>query len=192
MSKPTQRPSDLVQAAEAVENEVRRLEELSLAARRIKLNTDKSIVRAARELQQTMEQQERLAEQLRAFGAVLQGMQVRQQAALEPLNHRGVEIEERMKRLYEHMQRFGAIGVKASEVAKLLQELPGAAPVAAVLIEVDERLMALVNESKELAETTSAEDFTEITREADALRQRLHAMRGRLAELIGAQSVGTN
>ena len=108
--------SELVRCAEAVEREVGRLEELSRAARRIKLNTEKNITRAARELQQTMEQQERLARELRMFGEAMGQMQTRQLAAVEPLSTRAIEIQERVNRFSEHMQRFGALGVRAKEI----------------------------------------------------------------------------
>lgn len=195
--------SDLVSAAEAVEDDVRRLEELSGAARRIRLNTEKNIARAARELQETMEQQERLANGLRAFGRVMVEMQERQQAALEPLSARATEIQERMMRLSDHMQRFGALGVQASEVARLLQALPSVeaaenesavepAAQTSALIDVDARFTALVEEAKALAESAREEDFPEIFREADALKQKIHAMRGRLADLVRAQAAGSS
>jgi chromosome segregation ATPase len=202
MSKPIGARSELVAAAEAVEHDVSRLEELSGAARRIRLNTEKNIARAARELQETMEQQERLATGLRAFGEVMVRMQERQQAALEPLSARAVEIQERMTKLSEHMQRFGALGIQASEVAKVLQTLPQAgeepgsgmtpAAQASALIDVDERFTALVEQAKALAESARAEDFTDIQREADALKQKIHSMRGRLAQLVRAQAAGTS
>lgn len=204
MSKTGSARADLVSAAETVENDVRRLEELSAAARRIRLNTEKSIARAARELQETMEQQERLANGLRAFGEAMVRMQERQQAALEPLGARAAEIQDRMTRLSEHMQRFGALGIQASEVAKLLQALPSVqaesgeggtgsvhpAAQTSALIDVDERFTALVEQAKSLAESARVEDFPEIFREADALKQKIHSMRGRLAELVRAQAAG--
>jgi DNA repair exonuclease SbcCD ATPase subunit len=198
MPKSGARPPELVSTAEAVEAEVRRLEELSHQACNTKLNSEKNIARAARELQQTLEQRERLAETLRTLGQVLERMQARQQAALEPLSARANEIQERMGRLTEHMQRFGAVGTQAGEVARALQTLPDTRPsepgalksAASTLMEVDERFVALVAEAKDLAQSAQAEDFPEVAREADALKQKLHAMRAHLAELVRAHSVG--
>jgi hypothetical protein len=194
--------SDFMRCAEAVEKEVRRLEELSRAACRIKLGTEKSIGRAARELQQAMAQQERLAGELRQFGEAMVGLQSRQQAALEPLSARALEIQARVARLSEHMQRFGALGMQASETANALREVtlsPGetlgasrGAQQASALIGVDERFRTLLDEARSLAESAGEEEFPDIAREADALRQRLQAMRGRLSELVRAQSAGTS
>jgi hypothetical protein len=194
MKKRVDPASDLVAAAQAIENDLRRLEELSASVRKIKLHNEKSIGRAARELQQALEQQERLAQGLGTLGQAMMHLQQRQQAALEPLNTRAIEITERTKRMAEHMQRFGALGALAGEATQMLQSLPtpgtdgatnGASesdPVA-TLIEVDQRLGAVVDEAKQLAEAAQIDDFVEIAREADALRQRIHAIRGRLAQL---------
>lgn len=205
MAKSAEHTSDFLRCAEAVEREVRRLEELSRAACRIKLGTEKSIGRAARELQQALEQQERLAVELRRFAEAMVEMQTRQQAALEPLSSRALEIQSRMTRLMEHMQRFGALGTEASETANALREvtapsegaveMPGASPAtrqAAALIGVDERFRTLLDEARSLADSAEQEEFPDIAREADALRQRLQSMRGRLSELVRAQSAGTS
>jgi hypothetical protein len=202
MAKSAENASDFLRCAEAVEREVRRLEELARAACRIKLGTEKSIGRAARELQQTMAQQERLAAELGRFAETMGLMQARQQAALEPLTARALEIQARMQRLSEHMQRFGQLGVQASETANALRDIsllpsetPGAsrgAHQAAALIGVDERFKTLLDEARSLVESAEQEEFPDVAREADALRQRIQALRGRLSELVRAQSAGTS
>ncbi len=191
----TERP-ELVSAAEAVETEMRRLEELSAQACRTKLNTEKGIARAARELTDTMEQQRRLAATLTAFGEVIAGVQRREQAALEPINQHAAQIQQRMTRLAEHTRSYGALGLKANELAKLLQGLAASPEPEAeddaskeerrsrVLIEVEQRFAALFEEAKALAELARAEEFSDVEREADALKQKMQAMRARLADLI--------
>lgn len=200
MAKSAEHSSDFLRCAEAVEREVQRLEELSRAACRVKLGTEKSIARGARDLQQALEQQERLGVELRRFAEAMVEMQGRQQAAIEPLSARALEIQSRLTRLTEHMQRFGALGARASETASALrdvtapsEELPGASrgtQQAAALIGVDERFRTLLDEARSLAESAEQEEFPDIAREADSLRQRLQAMRGRLSELVRAQSAG--
>jgi hypothetical protein len=200
MAKSGEQPSDFLRCAEAVEREVRRLEELSRAACRIKLGTEKGIGRAARELQQTLAQQERLSAELRRFAEVMVEMQSRQQAALEPLSARALEIQSRMTRLSEHMQRFGALGAQASDTANALRDVAGAsreapgsshgAQQASALIGVDEQFRSLLDQAKSLVESAEEEEFPDIAREADALRQRVQALRGRLSELVRAHSAG--
>ena len=190
----TERP-ELVTAAEAVETEMRRLEELSAQTCRTKLNSEKGIARAAKELTETMEQQRRLAGTLTAFGEVIARVQRREQAALEPINRHAAQIQQRMTRLAEHTQAYGALGLKANELAKLLQGLAAKEPEEGgaespeerrtrVLLEVEERFASLFEEAKALAELARAEDFGDVEREADALKQKMQAMRSRLVDLL--------
>ncbi len=198
MAKSADQAVDLMHCAEAVDRELRRLEELSRGARNIKLSSEKNVVRAARGLQQALEQQERLAEELRAFGQAMLGMQARQEAAMVPLQARAAEIQSRMTRHSEHMQRFGALGLKAKEAVGALLELSSSgaddrgAQGAALAINADEQVRGLVDEARALAEAAQADEFPEIAREAHALEQRVRAMRERLSELVRAKSIGAS
>jgi chromosome segregation ATPase len=203
MAKTELRP-ELVTAAEAVETEMRRLEELSAQACRTKLNSEKGIARAARELTETMEQQRRLAGTLTAFGEVIARVQRREQAALEPINRHAAQIQQRMTRLAEHTQAYGALGLTANELAKLLQGLASPREPdpddqespevrrSRLLAEVEDSFASLFEEAKALAEVARAEEFSDVEREADALRQKMQAMRARLADLIRPQSSELN
>lgn len=198
MAKSEDLSSELVRWAAAAERELCRLEELSRSARKVRLSSEKNIARAARGLQQALEQQERLAEALRALGQAMLGMQARQEAAMQPLGTHAVEIQARMARLSEHMQRFGALGAKAGETAAALRELSepggngGGAEEASVLIDADERVRGLAEEAKRVAEAAAEDEFPEIEREAHALGQRVHAMRESLSRLLRAKSIGAS
>jgi hypothetical protein len=198
MAKSADQALDIMRCAEAVDRELRRLEELSRSARNIKLSSEKNVVRAARGLQQALEQQERLAEELRAFGQAMLGMQARQEAAMVPLQARAAEIQARMARHSEHMQRFGALGLKAKDAVGALLELSSSgadaegAEGAALAISADEQVRGLVDEARALADAAKADEFPEIAREAHALEQRVRAMRERLSELVRAKSIGAS
>jgi hypothetical protein len=191
--------SEFLRAAEKVETEMSRLEALSRAACRAKLNTEKSITRAARDLQEAMGQQERLARELRVFGEGMTQMQLRQQSAMNALGEQALELQQRVASLSEHMQRFQALGVQANEVARALRDLaPGGASSsngagsseghAVTPLDIDVRFRALLDETKGLAESARAADFPEVARESDALSQRLLAVGSRLAELLKAEN----
>jgi hypothetical protein len=198
MAKSEDHALDIVRCAEAVDRELRRLEELSKNARNTKLSSEKNIVRAARGLQQALEQQERLAQELRALGQAMLGMQARQEAAMVPLQARATEVQSRMARHSEHMQRFGALGLKAKDAVGVLVELSssegdGKGPEGALLaINADEQVQGLIDETRAMAEAAKADEFPELAREAHALEQRVRAMRERLSELVRARSVGTS
>ncbi len=198
MAKSPDQGSELTRCAEVVERELRRLEELSRSARNIILSSEKNLARAARGLQQALEQQERLAGELRALGAAMLGMQTRQEAAMLPLQTRALELQARMARHSEHMERFGALGSIAKDVLDVLIEIsssgadaPGAHG-AALLLDADERVRNLVEEIRSMTEAAKADDFPEIAREAHALQQRLQAARDRLSELARAKTIGTS
>jgi len=196
MAKSPDEASELTRCAEVVERELRRLEELSRSARNVKLSSEKNLARAARGLQQALEQQERLANELRALGQAMLGMQARQEGAMLPLQARALELQARMARHSEHMERFGALGEKAKEVVAALVEIsstgagaPGAQG-ASLLHDADQRIRDLVDEIKSMTEAAKADEFPEIEREAHALEQRLQAARDRLSQLVSAKSIG--
>jgi len=198
MAKSADQASELVRCAEVVERELRRLEEASRSARNIKLSSEKNIGRAARGLEQAMAQQEQLAQELRALGQAMLAMQARQEAAMSPLEARARELQSRVERHSEHMQRFQALGMKAREAVAALREIAEpatdghGAQGASLLIDADEQVRGLVEEAKAMARAADADEFPDIAREAHALGQRVQAMRERLSELVRAKSVGAS
>ena len=198
MAKSSDPGSELTRCAEVVERELRRLEELSRSARNIILSSEKNLARAARGLQQALEQQERLAVELRGLGEAMLGMQTRQENAMLPLQARALELQARMARHSEHMQRFGALGLKAKDAVGALVELSSSgtegqgAEGAALTINADEQVRGLIDETRAMAEAAREDEFPEIAREAHALEQRVRSMRERLAELVRAKAIGSS
>jgi predicted nucleic acid-binding Zn-ribbon protein len=105
-------------------------------------------------------------------------MQARQQAALEPLAAFASEIQQRHKRLAEHMQAFAALGTAAAEVTARIQG--GEGERAAILSDVDAQLGRIADSARALFDVAHAENFPELAREADTLKQRAAALRRRL------------
>jgi len=173
-----------------------RFESLSRATRRAKLNTEKNIARAARDLQEAMAQRERLTAQLQTFGEAMLQLQSRQESAVTTLAEQALEVQKRVASLSEHMDRFRALGAKASEVGQALRDLGAesssrsngaAAGETLTPLDIDAGFRQLLDETKGLLESARAEDFPEVASETDALQQRLHALRPRLGELLRAQ-----
>jgi hypothetical protein len=168
---------ELVRAAEVLESEMLRLEALSKAVRKIRLDSGKNIARATKELNEALKLPAELGAGLIALGTAMQNMQARQQAALDPLSEFATEIQRRMGRLEEHMQAFAALGKAATDVTELLQE---AAERSALLGEVKQKLEAIADGARALVEAARADDFPDVARDADALRQRISSLRKRL------------
>jgi len=171
---------ELVAAAETIETEQQRLEELADALAKTKLQTEKTISRAARDLQAALEQQETLANSLRGLGEAMLRMQERQQAAVAKLGARANEIQLRRTRLSELMLAYAALGAKAAELVETMSTSLEAADKATAIAEADGKLVAIVAEAAGLAKTARDEDFTELAREADVLKQKFDGVRVQL------------
>ena len=178
MAKPQKQTSAIVRAAEALENELEELETLSRTICKIRLDSEKNITKAARGLNEATTIPERLGEKLRALAAAMQEMQQRQQAALEPLTARATEIQQRMQRLGEHMQAFAKLGEAAGQLTTLLQSEQRESPSA--IEQAEAQLAQIAEGARALFEQARADDFPDVARQADALKQRIAALRGRL------------
>jgi ABC-type transporter Mla subunit MlaD len=170
--------SALVRAAQTLEDDIVKLESVQKSLRKIRLNSEKSIGRAAKELNDAVALPERLAAGLQALAAAMAEMQERQQAALTPLAGFATEIQERMRRLGEHMQAFGALGKAAGEVTALLQSTAGDRSV--IVAEVDAQLTKISDGARAVFDAARADDFPDVAREADALKQRVTSLRRKL------------
>jgi hypothetical protein len=182
MAKNEKNAPELVRAAQALEDDLERFEESSKAVRKIRLDSEKHLARAQKELRDALEIPERLADHLRAVASALGGMQARQQASLDSLAGVAADIEQRKRRLDEHMQAFAALGKSAGDASELLQserERP------AVLEGLMAGLTKITEDARALFERARSDEFPEVAREADALHQRMAALRRRLE---GAQN----
>jgi chromosome segregation ATPase len=171
-------PSALVSAARALEAELLSLESITRAARKIPLSSEKNITRAAKELEQALALPERMANGLQALAAAMATMQARQQAALEPLAALAAQIQSRHRRLGELMEAYAALGRAAAEITTSIQA--GEGEPAVVSSQVEEQLSRIAVDAKTLFEAAHADDFPELAREADALKQRASSLRRRL------------
>jgi chromosome segregation ATPase len=170
--------SPLQQAATTLETELQQLESICRAIRKIPLNSEKNIVRAAKGLQEALALPDRLAAGLSALATAMATMQARQQAALEPLTAFATEIQGRHQRLSDHMQAYAALGAAAAEVTARIQSQEGER--GSMLLDVDAQLTKIGGDARALFDAAHADDFPELAREADALKQRAAALRKRL------------
>jgi hypothetical protein len=178
MAKSEKSVSEIERAAAALEEEIVQLEASSRASRKIPLNTDKNLVRAAAQLNETLAVPERVAQRLQAVAAAMVHMQGRQQVALERLAAFAVELQQRTKLFEEHMESFAALGKTAGEVNAQLVASEGDH---AALAQAGSRLQEISDGARAVFEAARAADFPDIAREADVLKQRMAALRKRLS-----------
>ncbi len=169
--------AELVRAAEDLEGELVKLETLASATRKNRLDSEKSILRAAKELSEALALPERLASGLQALGAAMQQMEARQRSALETLAACAAEIQTRTKKLDEHMRAFAALGEAAGTATALLQS---AGDRAELIENAKVQLSGIADGARALHDAARADDFQELARQADALRQRVAALQRKL------------
>jgi hypothetical protein len=168
---------EIVAAAQAIEDELLHLEDISRSAQKIHLNSEKALARAAAELQELLALPERLQERLQAVVAALNHMQTRQQAALEPLTVIAAQIQQRSQLLQAHMDSYGALGKATAEANALLESSVGKPD---ALADVEKKLQEISDGARALFEAARADDFPDVAREADVLKQRMAALKKRL------------
>lgn len=177
MAKTEKTISEIERAAQALEEEIVRLEGLAKSARKIPLNTDKNLVRAAAQLNETLAVPERVAHRLQAVATAMAHMQDRQQAALQGLSAFAIELQQRTQLFEQHMENFGALGKAAGEVSAQLVASDGEQ---SALLGAVARLQEISDAARAVFDAARAADFPDIAREADVLKQRLASLRKRL------------
>src|SRR5688572_2304360 len=111
----------LTEAAAALEAELKRFEELSAAARKVPLDSEKNLGRAARALQETADSQERTAALVRALVEAINRARDQQQHNAEILLARAEELKAQTETLEEMLGRFKTLGADAREIQGLVQ-----------------------------------------------------------------------
>ncbi|HEX2878538.1 MAG TPA: hypothetical protein VHO25_03265 [Polyangiaceae bacterium] len=172
--------AEIVAAAQALEDELLQLEAISRSAQKIQLNSEKTLARATTELQALLALPDRLQERLHAVVTALNQMQTRQQAALDPLTEIAAQIQERSQLLQAHMESYAALGKATAEANALLEANSGQS---GALIDVEKKLEEISEGARALFEAARTDDFPEVAREADVLKQRMAALRKRLPRL---------
>ena len=177
MAKNDKKVPELVRAAEELESELERLEALTEIAQRTRLDSEKNIARATKELGQALEMPNHLAERLGNLATAMQRVQARQKAALDPLAARTDEILERKRRLEEHIRAYAELGKATEEAIELLKTEQERS----VLVEdLKAKLVKIADGARALFEAARDDDFPEVARESDALSKRAAALRKRL------------
>jgi hypothetical protein len=191
MTKNGKSTSELVTAALMLEHDLAELESLARTLRKHRLDSEKSIVRAARELSDVLKLPEALSAGLLALGQAIQEMQQRQQTAIDTLANYAGELRDRKQLLQEYMATYVTLGQAVAEIGEVLLVPDQVAGVASAR----ERLDAVAEGARALSEATRKDDFPELTKEADALKQRATALARRLNAMqaeLASKSHGDN
>ncbi|MBX5483974.1 MAG: hypothetical protein IRZ16_19290 [Myxococcaceae bacterium] len=175
--------SELVHAASALEAELRRFEELCLAAEKTPLRSRKQLERAARQLEAVAESDERLGARVQALLTAIHAARARKDEHAQKVSAAALSLQERTARYQQLMQQFAELG-------QLAASLSAEAPEPTRLAEVSEsgslfdRMGELARRAKDLEDQAAEDAFDDVAHEADTLRQQLLSTRNKLKLLM--------
>jgi chromosome segregation ATPase len=177
--------SALVIAARALADDLQRFEQLSGELTRSTINSDKSLQRARRGLEECSAQEAKLVESLRGFARAMQGVQELQQRCMDQTALAAERIRQRQEARAQLQQRLQSLGESARDVSAPLEAVPSAGDAEAAdmrgpLREVGRRLEPVIAEAAELTALAKKEDWSDLERDTHTLEQQLQAARNRV------------
>jgi uncharacterized protein YoxC len=194
MNKSAKPPSsELTTAAEALDSQLRRFESLTEQFQKSPLNSEKSLERASKLLRDVAEQDRVLNESVSALVAAVSGARDRQQKNAEAVNEHAQYLEKRAETFKTLLERYGALGQSAAELNQRMQEFASKraeaqteeqnAELAGSLDTLQERMGQVAEEAQAVVTLADEQDFTDIGRQADSLRQQILSARNKLGLL---------
>lgn len=176
---PSGQKSDLVLAAEALDDELQKFERASSEAAKTPLDSRKNIARTAEALKEVVTSDERLRERVATLVAAISAARERQQALAEKVHERALELQGRTEILAELLERWGALGDEANGLTQMLQKFVADAKAGTggdvSLDDVKSNVGGIADRLQSLGKDAGAANFGDIAREADSTRQSLLA-----------------
>jgi methyl-accepting chemotaxis protein len=171
------KPSELAEAALALDRELRRFEELSGQAGKVKLNTEKNLERATEALSRAAESQDRIGFHVQELVKAVAAARQKQEADAAGLMARAQEIAARRAQFSELLKKMGGLGQMAKEIQELLKsEHRDVAEVLAGMEKVAEG-------AEEIERAAQEQGMEELARQAGVLREQVLAAKNKLALL---------
>jgi hypothetical protein len=190
VNKDARRPqSKLIEAALALEEELRRMSVVAREAQRLPLDSQKNLERTQEKLAELGTVDERLQPLVGGLMGAVKDLVEEQQTQAAALTVRAEELRRRRGVFQQLMARYGGLGVASQELNALVQAFAagsrregGSAPaVEPPSLEVVQRTMTqLIERAGEVARAAQQEEFEDIAGQADALRQQLLSARNKL------------
>jgi len=168
--------SQLAEAALALDQELRRFEELARQAGRAKLDTERSLKTATDALTRAAGSQDRVQARVGELVAAVAAARQQQEKDAAGLLERARTIAARRAQFAEVLQRMAGLGQMAKEAQKLLQD-------GADLAEVQARMQQVADDAGELGRAAAEQEMGDVARQADTIRQQILAAKNKVALL---------
>ena len=172
-----EKPSELSEAALALDRELRRFEELAAEAGRLKLDTEKGVERATEALTRAAESQDLIHAHVQELVTAVAAARQRQESDARALMARAEQIANRRKEFAEVLQRMAGLGRMASEVQQALKAGPEG------IEQVQSRMQAIADEAAEIARTAREKEMEDVARQAEVLHRQVLLAKNRVALL---------
>lgn len=166
--------SALVAATAVVEVELERFEDATAAFSKISLNSAKNVERAGKALNDLADGEQRVVDGLQLLVKAIGSVRDRQLAQVEMSKVKAEEVRARSAIFRALEKELLALGEGASAVSAKLKN-PGDASV-----DLEAEMGELADKAKRVAERATSEDFDDLSRVADGLRQQILAARSKL------------
>lgn len=172
----------LSDASGRIEAELSRLEGLLHELGR-PVNSEKTLRRAGAALEECSVSEAQLATHLLDFGKAIQAIQQRQQRCMDLLGERAEQLRARHAERSALVERLASLGERTSQISQPLASLAGAGlsevtpELMASISEVASRLETAIGDASEIATAARGSDWSDLARDADALKQQLQALK---------------
>jgi uncharacterized protein involved in exopolysaccharide biosynthesis len=185
--------SPLVAAATAFDVTLRRFAALADGLRKGELNSQRNLERAGEALKEVAACEQELQAEAQALMAALGAARDAQQTQADVVRARAGDIQKRAETFAELMRRFEALGRDAAALNTTAQELAGRKRTADEMVrdgellagidDLGERMTAVATTGETLAADARRDDFEDLSRKIDSLRQQILAARNKIGLL---------
>lgn len=188
-------PGPLTAAAAEFERELSRYERIGAELARTTVRSQKTLARTQKLLTESSECEQELGVRLRSLLEAMNGTRDRQQACMEQTLAAAQALKQRAERFSALIERVSALGNRARETSepaiKALEDSMGGASGESLvqsLEQLGDRMIGIIREADEIAHDSERDDWPDITRDVQSLRQQVNAAHGRVVQAL--QTVG--
>lgn len=186
MTSPSLDLVELVVAARELAGKLENFEVATDALQRLPLDSQKNLERSAHALSEIATLDEELVARVQTLVAVFTRSRERQQAQALAIQKRAEQIKERTEVYQQLLARFGALGQHAGSLNQMMQQMAiqkGSTEGGASFADLQRRMDQVVDDAQAVTHLAQEKDFSDVSRQADSLRQQLLAARNKLTLL---------
>ena len=183
----TSPPSELVEAARGLEEQLEHFAKLARIVEKEPLNSRRSLERAGESLSKVAESDHALNAAMQKLMTALTALRQRHMAQVAAVERRSEVIRERSEQYGRLLERMASLGLVAGEVNAAMGAVVAANPdksaLAGEMESVLEKMAELISASEALEKEAEAQSFEDVGKEAGALRGSLAKGRQKLVQL---------